>query len=313
MRGKIPILLSFYGISNGATTILSGQLTYTSIKDFSFKDYSRRKTFRTLFNLYRTRPYADQFIVLVFDKGKVHLKTDAYGSFYNKTTSDMANAVLQKVLLVSGEEVKVVSGLFPARIQLITAEVIVVSDIDDTLMHSYIYRKLLKVKTLMFTSVEKRKTVVAMQDLLKQFVLERTAFFYLSNSEQNLHPLIYRFLDHHGFPPGALYLKKMRRLWDVILNVKFPFRNLHKEQTIVNLFALFPTKKFILMGDNTQYDLPIYLAAAEKYPNQIHSIIIRKVISKKDDEKLIRKSSTMLSQNNIQLYYASEFPERFVL
>lgn len=313
MKSKVPILLSFYGISNGDTTIVSGQLTYTSIKDFTFKDYSRRKTFRTLFNLYRTRPYADQYIVLVFDKGKVHIKTDAYGSFYNQTAVDMANAVLEKVVLVSGEEVKVPRGLFPTTIQLITSDIIVVSDIDDTLMHSYIYRRLLKVKTLMFTSVEKRKSVVAMQDVLKQFVLEGTSFFYLSNSEQNLHPLIFRFLDHNGFPPGALFLKKMRSLWDVVRNVKFPFRNLHKEQTIVNLFALFPEKRFILMGDNTQYDLPIYLAAAEKYPNQIHSIIIRRVVANNNDQVLIKKSQAKLSAKNIQVFYGSEFPERFII
>jgi phosphatidate phosphatase APP1 len=313
MAAKNPILLSFYGISNGENAVLSGQLTYSSIKDFSFKDYSRRKTFRTLVSLYRTKPYADQFIVLVFDKGKVHLKTDAYGSFYGKTTTDLSKAQLQKVLLVSGEEVKIIDGLFPTKILSVDADYIIVSDIDDTLMHSYIYRKLLKVKTLMFTAVEKRKSVVAMQDLLKQFVLGKAAFFYLSNSEQNLHPLIYRFLNHHGFPFGPLFLKKMRSLWDVVWSVKFPFRNLHKEQTLVNLFTLFPDKKFVLMGDNTQYDLAIYLAAAEKYPNQLHSIIIRKVIKKVEDESLIRKYLTKLKSSNIQLFYASQFPEKFVL
>jgi phosphatidate phosphatase APP1 len=313
MKGKVPILLSFYGISNGDTTIVSGQLTYTSIKDFSFKAYSRRKTFRTLFNLYRTKPYADQFIVLVFDKGKVHLKTDGHGAFYNKTSADLSHATLEKVVLVSGEEVTVLPGLFPTKIELISSDIIVVSDIDDTLMHSYIYRKLLKVKTLMFTAVEKRKSVVAMQDILKQFVLEGTAFFYLSNSEQNLHPLIYRFLDHHGFPRGAIFLKKMRNLWDVLTNAKFPFRNLHKEQTLVNLFALFPEKKFVLIGDNTQFDLSIYLAAAEKFPHQVHSIIIRKVVNRKGDEGIINDVMEKLRSHNIQLFYSSVFPERFVL
>jgi phosphatidate phosphatase APP1 len=313
MAVKIPILLSFYGISNGESAVLSGQLTYSSIKDFTFKDYSRRKTFRTLVSLYRTKPYADQFIVLVFDRGKVHMKTDAFGSFYGKTTTDLSNARLEKVLMVSGEEVKIIDGLFPTKILSVDADYIVVSDIDDTLMHSYIYRKLLKVKTLMFTAVEKRKSVVAMQDLLKQFVLGKTAFFYLSNSEQNLHPLIYRFLNHHGFPFGPLFLKKMRSLWDVFWNVKFPFRNLHKEQTLVNLFALFPNKKFVLMGDNTQYDLPVYLAAAEKYPDQLHSIIIRKVVKKAEDEPLINKHLSKLKEKNIQLFYASQFPEKFVL
>ena len=67
------------------------------------------------------------------------------------------------------------------------------------------------------------------------------------------------------------------------------------------------------MGDNTQYDLPIYLAAAEKYPDQLHSIIIRKVIKKVEDEPLIQKYVEKLKSKNIQLFYASQFPEKFVL
>jgi phosphatidate phosphatase APP1 len=311
MSHKTPILLSFYALSNGSTTLLFGQLTYTKIKDLTFKDYNRRRTFRTLFALYRTKHYANQIIVLVFDKAKVHLKTDAYGSFYITTTTDLKQATLNKVLMVSGEEVKLINELYQRNVNEVTADVILISDIDDTLIHSFIYRKLMKFRTLMFTSVEKRKTIDHMQELVRKLSAQGAASFYLSNSEQNLYPLIYRFLLHNEFPPGPVFLKKMRRLWDVIRNIKFPLFNIHKQQTIEDIIALFPEKKFVLIGDNTQHDLSIYLAAAEKFAKNVRYIIIRKVVDKGSDETLLQKHAEFLKANNITLYYSDKFPYNF--
>lgn len=311
MTKKLPILLSFYALASGSNTLIQGQLTYTGVNDLSFKDFTRRKTFRTLLTLYRTKPYANQYIVLIFDKGKVHMKTDEYGSFYGKSLANLEGAKLDKIQLVSGQEVKIVPGLYEHKVDFIENNVIVISDIDDTLMHSYIYRKLLKFRTLMFTAVEKRRAVGHMKEVLQKLSNDGAATFYLSNSEQNLYPLIYRFLTHNDFPVGPIFLKKLRHFWDVIFNIKFPLRNIHKEQMIVNIISLFPEKKFVLMGDNTQHDLSIYLAAAEKYPTNIRYILIRKVVDRKADLTLIRKTEPKLKANGITLYYSVEFPEEF--
>lgn len=308
MTQRLPILLSFHALAGNSTTLISGQLTYTTISDFSFRDYSRRKTLRTLVRLYRTKPYADQYIVLIFDKAEVRAKTDAYGSFYMATPVVLKQSVLQKVVLASGAEVKMVEDLYPLEVQEVVKDVIVISDIDDTLMHSFIYRKIRKFRTLMFTAVEKRKAVLHMQEVLYGFTRSGAASVYLSNSEQNLYPLIYRFLMYNNFPPGPLFLKKMRRLWDVLRNVKFPLRNVHKQQTLKDVIVLFPDKKFVLMGDNTQQDLIIYLEAAEQFPQNITNIIIRKVIDKKEDHLLLKKYEPTLKANNINLYYSDSFP-----
>ncbi len=311
MVKKLPILLSFYALSGGQNTLIQGQLTYTTASDLSFKDFTRRKTFRTLLKLYRTKPYSNQYIVLMFDKGKVHMKTDEYGSFYGKSNTYLEGAVLERIQLVSGEDVKLVPGLYESKVDFIENNVIAISDIDDTLMHSYIYRKLLKFRTLMFTAVEKRRAVGQMKEVLQKLSLDGAATFYLSNSEQNLYPLIYRFLTHNSFPVGPIFLKKMRHFWDVLFNIKFPFRNVHKEQMIVNIITFFPEKKYVLMGDNTQHDLSIYLAAAEKYPDNIRYILIRKVVERKEDIALIRSHEQKLKASGIQLFYEEDFPEAF--
>ncbi len=308
---KIPILLSFYALSNGSATLAFGQLTYTPIHDLSFKDYNRRKTFRTLLRLYQTKPYSNQQIVLVFTNTEVTVKTNSYGAFYEKIPQDLQGSSLTNVRLSSGEQVKFVDGLYDQHVHFFNSNTILVSDIDDTLLHSFIGKKLNKFRTLMFTTMEKRKVVTNMQELMQKFIVKGAIPIYLSNSEQNLYPLIYRFLFHNKFERGPLFLKQMRSLWDVVRNVKLPIRDIHKRSTLEELMSLFPEKQFILMGDNTQHDLSIYLAVAEKYYNNIKYIIIRKVVENESDEKLLQQSVEKLKEYNIQFYYASAFPANF--
>lgn len=308
MAVKIPILLSFYALSNGTTTLSFGQVTYTRINDLSFVEYSRRKTFRTLMKLYRTRAYSNEKIVLVFTNGRIEAETNRHGAFYLKASSNEVQGKLEKVLMKSGEEVRMVTGLYDTPVHHIEGETIVISDIDDTLVHSFISDKLLKFRTLMFTTMEKRKAVVGMMELLRNFTAKGAITIYLSNSEQNLYPLIYRFLLHNKFPKGPLFLKQMRKLWDVILNVKIPPKNTHKVTTLEEILSLFPEKKFILMGDNTQQDVPIYISAAEKYSDSIRYIIIRKVLAKKADEILISKEIEKLGKLGVGFYYSDQFP-----
>lgn len=312
MSHKFPILLSFYALTNRKVTLVFGQLTYTRIRDLSFQDYSRRKTFRTLFRLYRTKPYSDQELILVFDTGEVRCSTNSSGAFYVKEKSDLSGGILVSVRLPGGEAVRVIEGLYPQTVHQIVSDTIVVSDIDDTLMHSFIYKKLRKLRTLMFTTMEKRKAVVNMQELITNFTEKGSSPVYLSNSEQNLYPMIYRFLFHNKFPQGPLFLKQLRSLWDVLWNIKFPLQNSHKIRTLEDLFEFFPDKRFVLMGDNTQHDLTIYLTLAEKYHRQISLIIIRKVVEKSGDDELIREARKKIGSPVI-IHYAGHFPEPFNL
>ena len=133
MPAKTPILLSFYALSNGNAVFAFGQLTYSRLHDVSFRDFSRRKTFRTLIALYRTQLYALQNITLVFNNVTVSTRTDAAGSFSIIFTADTPPDTLQKILLHDGVEVVPVQGLYTLAVHHITSRVVIVSDMDDTL------------------------------------------------------------------------------------------------------------------------------------------------------------------------------------
>jgi phosphatidate phosphatase APP1 len=313
MSDTVPILLSFYALSNGTKNLITGQLTYSSLRDFSFKSYSTRKTFRTILALYRTRFFANQEVTLQFDKGTAKAKTDASGSFFFATDTVPGQTQLQKIVLSNGKPVRIVDDLYTKKIHYVRAPFLVVSDIDDTLLHSHISNKLLKFRTLMFTSMEDRKAVASMTKLIGELYQMGVAPFYLSNSEQNLYPLIYRFLLHNGFPPGPLFLKQMRKVRDVFRRLTLQEKEIHKTKMLEQIVQLFPDRKFFLLGDNTQLDLRIYLRIAQNYPENIRYIIIRKVLSRSHDAEFLKETAAKLKERGIGFYYADSFPSRFEL
>src|SRR3989337_4022424 len=111
MSETAPILLSFYALSNGSKNLVTGQLTYSSLRDFSFKSYGSRKTFRTILALYRTRFFANQKIQLNFDNGSATTKTDASGSFFFTADAFPDQTKLQEITLGNGTSVKIIEDL----------------------------------------------------------------------------------------------------------------------------------------------------------------------------------------------------------
>ncbi len=288
-----------------------GQLTYSSLRDFSFQDYSRRKTFRSILALYRTRFFDHKEIELVFNTGSYKTVTDASGSFFLTIENMPIESELISVLLEDGQPVNIVEGLYSRVMHTVESAEIMVSDIDDTLLHSYIPNKLLKFRTLMFTAVEDRKAVVEMMEVVQDFFAAGVVPFYLSNSEQNLYPVIYRFLRNNDFPRGPLFLKQMRHLRDIFRRKDLLKRDVHKLTTLEKLLLFFPDKKFILIGDNTQNDLKIYLSTAQKFPQNIRSVIIRKAIARPLDTILFNEAEQKLQSLGIGFYYDKSFPKGF--
>ena len=313
MSQTAPILLSFYGLSNGTKSLFRGQLTYSSLQDFSFKAYSSRKTFRTLLALYRTRFFANQQITLRFNEGETNAITDASGSFFCSENLGSNQISLEEVILHNGLRARIVEDLYTRKIHFVTAPVVVVSDIDDTLLHSNVSNRLLKFRTLMFTAMEDRKTVVSMKNLIEELHQGGAEPFYVSNSEQNLYPLIYRFLLHNGFPSGPLFLKPMRKVRDVFRAIKVEEREAHKTKMLQEIIQLFPEKKYFLLGDNTQLDLKIYLKIAEQHPKNIRYIIIRKVLGKSHSKSYLNETAERLRSWGIGFHYADSFPSKFEL
>lgn len=304
------ILLSFYGLSNGTHNVFFGKLAISPVRDLSFKRYGWFKNFKTILGLYQTTGLPDTDFEMRFDHGTVKGRTDVSGSFWCEAEFLEKQTKLENIrLLPSGDEVELTEDLYPNQIQPVESNTVVISDLDDTLIHSFIGNKFKQFRTLLFTSVEKRKAVKNMQNLVKRFALSGTNCFYLSNSEQNLYPMLYRFLTINEFPPGPLFLKQFIHLAHVLGRRIRGKKHAHKMNMLAKIMELFPNKKYILVGDNTQKDLAIYLELANLFPERIRYIIIRKVGERKAHAALLAEAKPTLEKHNIGIHYEKEFPE----
>lgn len=309
---KVPILLSFYGLSNGKQNLFFGKLAYSPAGDLVFRNYNRIKTFFTIIALYRTRGIRHREFVMEFDHGVVKGTTDESGSFWCEVVMDERQTKLKSITLTStGEQVSLTEDLYPNRIHSVRSDTIVISDLDDTLIHSFISNKLKQIKTLLFTTVEKRSAVITMANLIKGFAAAGAEPFYLSNSEQNLYPMLFRFLTLNEFPPGPLFLRQYIRLRHMMIQKLRGRKSIHKRTLLEKVMEMFPNKNMILVGDNTQHDLTIYVEFALKYPDNIRFIIIRQVLKSRLHQSRLELAQNALKPFNIGLHYESDFPEDF--
>lgn len=306
-----PIILGFQGISNGHKTAFFGKFVYSVDADLSFENYSRAKTFKSIIALYTAKPVRSVEFKLHFEHGIVSGITDGSGSFWCETEINIQPAQLKKIEL-DNDEIKIPDGAYRDSIQTITAPTILVSDLDDTLINSFVSSKLKQLRALLFTAVEKRTVVKETAEFVRQQANAGAATLYLSNSEQNLYPMLKRFLILNKFPGGALMLRQYVHLRSWIWGKISRRLNNHKRTMLEKIMELFPDRKYILLGDNTQRDLTIYLDLAKANPESVQCVIIRQATLKPANEALLNEAAAFFKTNNITFYYGTELPTNVI-
>jgi phosphatidate phosphatase APP1 len=157
----------------------------------------------------------------------------------------------------------------------------VISDIDDTLLISHSTRFLRKLRLMLFRNAYTRKPTPLIKHWFGHFKdinenLHPEDFFYVSNSEWNLYDFLVDFFDINDLPKGVFFLQNLKKgLRDLVSSGRI--KSNHKWESILFLFRFYPTKPFILIGDNGQKDMEIYSRICHRYPERIKGVMIRKL------------------------------------
>lgn len=156
-----------------------------------------------------------------------------------------------------------------------TARFGVVSDIDDTVVHSNVANKLSMVLALALSNARTRKPFEGVGAFYRALHAgasgnEGNPIFYVSQSPWNLHPPLVEFLEHQRIPTGPLLLRDYGR------QLLFS-RGSHKERSINQILATYPHMKFVLIGDNGERDPEIYREVVRRWPGRVRAIYIRSV------------------------------------
>jgi len=149
----------------------------------------------------------------------------------------------------------------------------VVSDIDDTIMVTWLPRPLRAAWNTFFVREHARRPVDGMAELLRDLAGEDALMIYLSTGAWNFAAHLERFMAEHGFPPGPLLLTD----WGPTDAGWFRSGAAHKRAALERLRRDHPTTSWILVGDDGQRDPEIYAAFASAHPEAVVAVAIREL------------------------------------
>jgi phosphatidate phosphatase APP1 len=186
----------------------------------------------------------------------------------------------------------------------------IISDLDDTVIHTGITSILLAAKLTFLENAKTRKPLEGVAKLYQ--VLQRgqadqavNPIFYISSSPWNLYELLIDFLRLNDVPSGPLLLR------DVGLDhTKFVKEkgHGHKQEKALRLLDAYPHLPFVLIGDSGQEDPAIYAEVARLRPGRILASYIRDIdplVSSSRDE-LAGKAIELSAQCGVPMILASD-------
>jgi phosphatidate phosphatase APP1 len=153
----------------------------------------------------------------------------------------------------------------------------VVSDIDDTIIHTGLTRLVDAVRTTLLIPENARKEIAGASQLYRALCagpVGPTQVFYVSTGAWNLHQVIERFLARHGFPEGPVLMTD----WGPSTGWLFRESSVSYKARVINgLVQEYPSLTWVLIGDSGQDDPEAYAAVARAHPDRLHAIYIRDV------------------------------------
>jgi phosphatidate phosphatase APP1 len=147
------------------------------------------------------------------------------------------------------------------------APFLVVSDFDDTVAVTHVESKRAVLKNTFLKDAETQPAVEGMAAFYRCLAAGSPgpAFAFVSGSPVQLAPRIARFLEKHGFPPAAIYLR----------NLGPDSLSGYKEPVLRRLAARFP-QPLVLVGDSGEKDPEIYAALSKELPGRVKRIYVRR-------------------------------------
>lgn len=217
---------------------------------------------------YWKKPYSERRIYLKSDTQTFQVETNSKGYFFKVFNAFQAS---EFNFYDDSKAILKPTQTHPFVFKNTSTSVEVISDIDDTVIHSHTASALKRIFTILFKRPKKRKKVLYSSALLDFFEKKNFRIFYLSKSESNLFGLITSIFRFNDVPEGPLLLTpylKFKMLFK-------PSKGEHKLKFLRTLITNLPQKKFILIGDDTQKDMDIYTQIVNEFENQIIKVYIR--------------------------------------
>lgn len=223
-----------------------------------------------------------QIAVLTFDNVEImsfEVETDGKGIFIGTASIPVNSLEEHSLFKLEAFSIDVPSIQSSASVPVISPTgVSVISDVDDTIKDSLVYRgKISAVGVAMFGEF---KEVPGICDTYNYLVGKGARIHYVSAGPYQLLPTLSLFLSQFNFPAGSLNLRSLGT----------ESSSVYKHRVIAKIIQDFPDRRFILVGDSGEQDIEIYERIRAAFPDNIIKVFIRHVGDKsaKDLEERAR-------------------------
>jgi phosphatidate phosphatase APP1 len=161
-----------------------------------------------------------------------------------------------------------------------TARFGVISDIDDTIIHTAATDPLKMLQVAYLGNARSRRPFEGVAKFYHALqrgksTADGNPIFYVSSSAWNMYDVFATFMDLNDIPKGPILLRDAELALDNLLLFK---HQKHKLELIQPIFENFPNLPFILIGDSGQKDAEIYLNLVKQYPGKVLAVLIRNVL-----------------------------------
>ena len=188
----------------------------------------------------------------------------------------------QASLSVKGEDGQLVHGQCAIVTPPPGAAFGLISDVDDTVLHTGITNLMVAAKLTFLRNAHTRSPLAGAPALYRALTtgdaqatqpMQRPAF-YVSSSAWNLFDLLRDFAELNGLPPGPMMLRDLG-----VDETKFIKSSGHGHKLVRarRIADDFPDLPLLLFGDSGQADAELYATLAAERPEQVKAILIRDV------------------------------------
>lgn len=164
-----------------------------------------------------------------------------------------------------------------ARVNIVSpdARLGIISDVDDTVMVTYLPRMFIAAWNTFVQHTTARKPVDGMPKLYRELLDRHPEMptFYLSTGAWGSVPTLTKFLKTHGYPAGAMLMTD----WGPTPTSMFRSGVEHKRTQLRRLAIEFPNIEWFLIGDDGQHDPHVYSEFAREHPAHVRAITIRQL------------------------------------
>ena len=162
----------------------------------------------------------------------------------------------------------------PVMQVLPSAKVGLISDIDDTILHSSITDWKTAAQLTFLGNARTRKPLLGVAKLYAALQAGTNPLFFVSSSPWNLYDLLDEFIALNKIPHAPIFLRDIGT--DTGKFIKSPGHG-HKLERARTLIGRNPQLRWILLGDSGQQDAELYAEAAREFGDRIAAIYIRDV------------------------------------